>query len=129
MREKNGTHTEKNCRIPWGRRGHCQGKGRLCPQLSNLQKQRQEAEALSKKIAGITVTIEHRVGEEERLFGSVTAADISAKLAEEGVDIDKKNILLPEPIKSLGEFVVPVKVGYQVTTDIAVQVTPLEAEA
>lgn len=93
------------------------------------EKQRQEAEALSKKISGTAITIEHRVGEEEKLFGSVTAADIAAKLAESGVAIDKKNILLTEPIKSLGEFVVPVKVGYQMTSEITVQVTPLEAEA
>ncbi|MBW2501687.1 MAG: 50S ribosomal protein L9 [Deltaproteobacteria bacterium] len=93
------------------------------------EKQRQEAEALSKKISGTAITIKHRVGEEEKLFGSVTAADIAAKLAESGVAIDKKNILLTEPIKSLGEFVVPVKVGYQMTSEISVQVAPLEAEA
>ena len=93
------------------------------------EKQRQEAETLAKKISGTAITLEHRVGEEEKLFGSVTAADIAAKLAEGGVAIDKKNILLPEPIKSLGEFVVPVKVGYQMTSDITVQVLPLEAEA
>ncbi|MBW2521711.1 MAG: 50S ribosomal protein L9 [Deltaproteobacteria bacterium] len=93
------------------------------------EKQRQEAEALSKKISGTAITIKHRVGEEEKLFGSVTAADIAAKLAESGVAIDKKNILLTEPIKSLGEFVVPVKVGYQMTSEITVQVAPLEAEA
>lgn len=93
------------------------------------EKQRQEAEGLSKKISGTAITIEHRVGEEEKLFGSVTAADIAAKLAESGVTIDKKNVLLTEPIKSLGEFVVPVKVGYQMTSEITVQVTPLETEA
>jgi len=92
------------------------------------EKQRQEAEALSKKVAGAVITIEHRVGEEDKLFGSVTTADISEKLAEMDVEIEKKNILLPEPIKTLGEFTVPLKVGYQMTSDITVQVVPLESE-
>ena len=92
------------------------------------EKQRQESEALSKKIAGTTVTIQHRVGEEEKLFGSVTAADIAEKLADLEIQIDKKNILLAEPIKTLGEVVVPVKVGYQMTSEITVTVVPLESE-
>ena len=96
--------------------------------VARREKQRQEAEALSKKIAGAIITITHRVGEEEKLFGSVTAADIAEKLAEMDVQIEKKNILLTEPIKTLGEFTVAVKVGYQMTSDITVQVTSLETE-
>jgi len=92
------------------------------------EKLRQEAESLSKKIAGAVITIKHRVGEEDKLFGSVTAADISEKLAEMDIQIDKKNILLSEPLKTLGEFNVPVKVGYQMTSDITVQVAALETE-
>ena len=92
------------------------------------EKQRQESEALSKKIAGSSITIEHRVGEEEKLFGSVTSSDIAEKLAELDIQVEKKNILLPEPIKTLGEVVVPIKVGYQMTSDITVTVVPLETE-
>ena len=92
------------------------------------EKQRQESEALSKKIAGSSITIEHRVGEEEKLFGSVTSSDIAEKLAELDIQVDKKSILLPEPIKTLGEVVVPIKVGYQMTSDITVTVVPLETE-
>ena len=92
------------------------------------EKQRQEADSLSKKIAGTIITIEHRVGEEEKLFGSVTAADICEKLHEIGIQVDKKNVLLTEPIKTLGEVIVPIKVGYQMTSEITVQVVPLEAE-
>ena len=92
------------------------------------EKQRQEAEALSKKISGTSITIEHRAGEEEKLFGSVTAADIAEKLAEMDIEIDKKNIHLAESIKTLGEFQVPVKVGYQMTTEITVTIVPLETE-
>jgi len=90
------------------------------------EKQNKTAEALSKKLSGTTVTIAQRVGEEDRLFGSVTSADIVKKLAELDIAVEKKNVLLPEPIKSLGETAVPVKVGYQMTTDIMVQVVPLE---
>jgi large subunit ribosomal protein L9 len=92
------------------------------------EKQRQEVESLSKKISGTTSTIEHRAGEEDKLFGSVTAADISEKLAEMNIEIDKKNVLLAEPIKTLGEVTVPVKIGYQMTSEITVQIVPLEAE-
>jgi large subunit ribosomal protein L9 len=92
------------------------------------EKQRQESETLSKKIAGTTVTIQHRVGEEEKLFGSVTAADIAEKLAELDIHVEKKNILLSEPIKTLGNVSVPIKVGYQLTTEITVSVVPLESE-
>ena len=92
------------------------------------EKQRQEAEALSKKISGTSITIEHRAGEEEKLFGSVTTADIAEKFSELDIEIDKKNILLAEPIKTLGEFPVTVKVGYQMTTEIKVSIVPLETE-
>jgi large subunit ribosomal protein L9 len=95
---------------------------------ASREKQKQESESLSKKISGTVITIEHRAGEEDKLFGSVTSADISEKLAEMDIRADKKNILLTEPIKTLGEFIVPIKVGYQVTSEITIQVVPLEAE-
>ncbi len=92
------------------------------------EKQKQESDSLSKKISGTVITIEHRAGEEDKLFGSVTSADISEKLAEMDIQADKKSILLTEPIKTLGEFIVPIKVGYQMTSEITIQVVPLEAE-
>lgn len=95
---------------------------------SRREKQREEAESLSKKVSGTTITIQHRAGEEEKLFGSVTAADIAEKLAELEIQIDKKNILLAESIKTLGEVVVPIKVGYQMTSEITVTIVPLETE-
>jgi len=92
------------------------------------EKQRQETESLSKKISGTIITVKHLAGEDNKLFGSVTAADISQKLAEINIEIDKKNVLLAEPIKTLGEIIVPIKVGYQATSEITVQVVPLDAE-
>ncbi len=95
---------------------------------SRREKQRFESEALSKKVSGSSITIHHRAGEEEKLFGSVTSADIAEKLAELDIQIDKKNILFTDPIKTLGEFVVPIKVGYQMTSEITVTIVPLETE-
>jgi len=92
------------------------------------EKQQQEAESLAKKISGTIITLKHRVGEEDKLFGSVTTADISAKLAEMNIQVDKRNVLLSEPIKTLCEVSVPIKVGYRMTAEITVQVVPLEAE-
>ena len=89
-----------------------------------LEKEKQEAEALSAKLSGITVEIARRVGEEDRLFGSVTAADVAAKIEEMGTQVDKKSVVLGEPIKSLGESKVAIKVGYQLTTEITVKVVP-----
>jgi len=91
---------------------------------ARLEKERKEAEALSGKLSGITVEIARRVGEEDRLFGSVTTTDIAAKLEEMGTTIDKRDIVLSDPIKSLGESKVAIKVGYQLTTEITVQVVP-----
>lgn len=94
---------------------------------AKIEQERKKAEALAKKLAGIKVKISQLVGEDERLFGSVTSADISEKLAELNIDIDKKHILLNEPIKNLGETTVPVKVGFHLVTDIQVIVSALEA--
>ncbi|MDP3694767.1 MAG: 50S ribosomal protein L9 [Desulfocapsaceae bacterium] len=91
---------------------------------SKLEQERQQAEGLSKKLAGITITIVQLSGDDSRLFGSVTSTDIHQKLAEMGIAIDKKQIVLADPIKTLGEFTVKIKVGFQLTTDITVKIVP-----
>lgn len=88
------------------------------------QNERQQAELLSKKISGIEIVIEQLAGDDGRLFGSVTSADIASKFAENGIEIDKKLILLSEPIKTIGTASVQVKVGFQMTTEINVKVVP-----
>ncbi len=90
---------------------------------------RTDSESIAKKIAGMVVVIEQRAGSEDKLFGSVTAADIADKLATLGVTIDKRKISLSEPIKTLGEYLITVKVGYQVNAEMKVQVIPLGNEA
>ncbi|HHO48251.1 MAG TPA: 50S ribosomal protein L9 [Desulfobacteraceae bacterium] len=91
---------------------------------ARLEREKKEAESLSTRLSGITVQIARRVGEEDRLFGSVTSADIAAKLGEIGIAVDRRAIILNEPIKSIGETKVPVKAGYQIITEINVQVVP-----
>ncbi len=86
--------------------------------------QRQNAEGLSKKIAGAVVTISKRVGDENKLYGSVTNSEIADKLAELGIEIDRRKITIDEPIKTLGIFNVPIKIGYQAHTDIKVEIIP-----
>lgn len=86
------------------------------------------AEGIAKKISGIEVVIEQLAGEDERLFGSVTNADICTQLKELDVELDKKQILLSDPIKTLGSTKVSVKVGFNVTAEITVNVVPLKTE-
>lgn len=89
-------------------------------------KNQKQAEDTAKKISGLTVVIEQLAGVDERLFGSVTTADICAKLTELNVEVDKKQILLNEPIKTLGETKIQVKVGFNVTAEFTVNVVPLK---
>lgn len=90
--------------------------------------ERKSAEELSKKISGATVVIAQRVGEEDKLYGSVTSSDIADKLAALGVQIDRRKIILDEPIKSLGEYMVTCKTGYQMVSEVKVQIVPLVIE-
>jgi len=89
-----------------------------------LEEEKKKAEDLAARIEGKVVAISRRVGEENRLFGSVNTADIAEKLGEFGVSIDRRSILLSDPIKSIGESRVTVKVGYQMTTEVVIQVVP-----
>ena len=89
-----------------------------------LEKERKNAEDLAARIKGKVIAIARRVGEENRLFGSVNTADIAEKLGELGLSIDRRSILLSEPIKSIGESRISVKVGYQMTTEVVIQVVP-----
>ena len=89
-------------------------------------KQQNEAEDLSKLLGGITVTISQKAGENDQLFGSVTAKDIADALEAKSFTIDRRKIELGEPIKMLGEHKVNVKLHRSVTTEITVVVTKEE---
>ncbi|MGB3226129.1 MAG: 50S ribosomal protein L9 [Desulforhopalus sp.] len=91
-------------------------------------KDQKRAEETAKNISGLTVVIEQLAGIDERLFGSVTTADICTKLAELNVNLDKKQLLLNEPIKTLGETKIQVKVGFNVTAEFTLIVAPIKAK-
>ncbi len=94
---------------------------------ARLAKEQQQAEEVAKKLSGLTVVIEQLAGNDSRLFGSVTSADICARLAAQEIVIDKKQVALTEPIKTLGVSKVPIKVGFNVTAEITVEVVPSKA--
>jgi large subunit ribosomal protein L9 len=81
-----------------------------------------EAKRRAGGIEGISLTFQARAGQEGKLFGSITAADIAEKLAEQGVEIDRRQIELDEPIKALGLTNVPVRLHPQVKPELKVWV-------
>jgi large subunit ribosomal protein L9 len=85
-------------------------------------KEKQEAEELAAKIGAVSCTIVKKVGESETLYGSVTNADIAEALEKEGYSIDRRKILLEEPMKSLGIYNVPIRLHPEVTADLKVWV-------
>ena len=89
----------------------------------NRQK-REEAsnEAILKKLSKTEITIEAQVGDEDKMFGSVTALDIHKSLEEKGVIVNRNAILLDEPIKALGIYHVPVRVAPELAGDIKIYV-------
>lgn len=81
----------------------------------------EESGALAAVLADVTVRFQARVGEQHRLYGSITSADIAAAVsAEIQQEIDKRKVLLDEPLKSLGEFQVPIKVTADLTPAVRV---------
>lgn len=95
-----------------------------------LEKATKDAEVVKARIEKVACVFTQRAGEEGKLFGSVTSMDIEAKLIEAGLEIDRKKIQLAEPIKTLGEHEVSVKLDAGVVAQIKVEVKALEeAEA
>jgi len=92
-------------------------------QEKKLKKLGEEAVRLKEKLDALTLIIEQNVGEQDKLFGAVTSEDIITALGKEGFSVDKKKIVLDEPIKSLGIFSVPVKLSSEVEAIIKVHVT------
>jgi large subunit ribosomal protein L9 len=86
--------------------------------------ERQVAEALARRLETVDLTIARRVGEHDTLYGSVTSADIAEALQTHELTIDRRKIQLPEPLKTLGEHVVPVKLHREVTAQVKVKVVP-----
>ena len=87
-----------------------------------LAKEKEDAAAMARRLAGISCTIVRKVGENDQLYGSVTPSDIAEYLVKEGVELDKRRILLDEPIKALGIYTIPVKLHPEVSGEIRVWV-------
>jgi len=88
--------------------------------------ERQTAEALGARIAGVELVLTRRVGENDVLYGSVTSADIVEGLAARGFEIEKRRVHLAEPLKQIGEFMVPIRLHREVTTEVKVVVAKEE---
>jgi large subunit ribosomal protein L9 len=84
----------------------------------------QIAQALATRLEAIEIAISRRVGENDTLFGSVTSADIAEALAARELGVDRRKIQLAEPLKTLGDHVVPVRLHRDVTADVKVKVVP-----
>ncbi|MFY9271274.1 MAG: 50S ribosomal protein L9 [Candidatus Manganitrophaceae bacterium] len=87
-----------------------------------IKKEKMAAEEEAKKVSALSIQIPAQVGEEGKLFGSVTSKDIAEAIAAQGIEVDKKNVLLDKPIKEIGTFMVPVKIHHDVTAQIKVEV-------
>jgi large subunit ribosomal protein L9 len=106
--------------------------------LKKLEKQRAEFEIRSKKekeraqeladrIEALTITISQKAGEKDKLYGSVTSMDLAAAMEDKGVEIDRRKIKLPDPIKSLGDHEVPIRLHQDVTAMLRVSVVREES--
>lgn len=80
------------------------------------------AQSLADKITSLKLVIPARAGEEDRLFGSVTNQDIEKALQAQGVTIDRRKIILEEPLKQLGTYTVPIHLSSDVHTSVSVQI-------
>ncbi len=101
-------------------------KKRLEEELKHAEdrhkKEKEELEAFAGKINNISITISQKVGEGDKLFGSVTSMDIVDALSKEGIRIDKKKIQLESPIKELGAFTVPIKLHPEIIANLRISV-------
>jgi len=118
----------RNYLIPQGlameaTRGNLAQVEQVKARYAELRAQEQEAALVNvAQLEGVSVTISQRVGEGERLYGSVTAAMIITALEAKGFNIDRRQLDLPEPIKKLGSYQVPVRLAPEVKAEITVAV-------
>ncbi len=90
--------------------------------LAKVKRETQAMESLAKKLSKVEITIEVKVGEEEKMFGSITNKDIHEELINRGYDIDRNQISINEPIKALGIYHITVKVSKGISSDVKLYV-------
>jgi len=89
-----------------------------------IAREKESAEEMAKRLEGIVCTIHAKVSDEDRLYGSVSSRDIINALTEQGVEIEKRMIMLSEPIKNIGTFKIPIRVYKEVEPEITVEIIP-----
>ncbi len=107
--------TSKNRKIFERRRGQLE---------QQLAKDRTKAEVMAEKIRGAVCTIAGKVSEGDRLYGSVSTRDIAEQLRAQGFGVDKRMVMLSEPIKTLGSYIVPIRLYSNIAPEITVRVVP-----
>jgi large subunit ribosomal protein L9 len=103
-----------------GNRKHVERERKIVEARESQEKG--QAEAMAARIAAIEITIARRVGDTQQLYGSVTSGDIVDFLKAKGVEVDRRKLILPEPIKSIGDHEVPLKLHREVTIPLKVHV-------
>ena len=98
-----------------------QGKVKFDLQIA---KEKKIAEELAEKLQGVSCTIEAKVSDEDRLYGSINVREIIYALAKDGITVEKRMVLLTEPIKQIGSFKVPIRVYKDVEPEITVEIIP-----
>jgi large subunit ribosomal protein L9 len=89
-----------------------------------IAKERNLAEEMAQRLQGVACTIAAKVSEEDRLYGSVSARDIVDSLANQNIVIEKRMVLLKEPIKAIGSYQVPIRVYKEVEPEVTVEIVP-----
>ena len=90
--------------------------------LARAARQRSSMDAMAKKISAIELKFSRKAGEQDKLFGSVTSKDVHDRLVEQGYEIDRRQIHLPEPLKTIGDHEVEVKLHPEVTAKLKVTI-------
>ncbi len=92
-------------------------------------KRKREAVKIKDKIEKLSLTAEVQTGEEDKVFGSITAANIAELLAKQGFEIDRRKILLEEPLKALGVYTINIKLAHDVNAEVKIWVVKKEEQA
>jgi large subunit ribosomal protein L9 len=96
----------------------------LAQKARKLQREKEKALELAKKLNGVEIEIERPIGVTGKMYGSVTISDIAEKLKEKDIEVDKKKIMLRSPIRNLGSYNIQVKLHPEVSATIKVHVVP-----
>ncbi len=95
---------------------------------AKIKKEKHTAETIAQSISALSISISAKVGEEGKLFGSVSSKDIADAMKKAGTEVDKRKIQLDKPIKEAGTFQIPVKIHHDVTASLTVEVVPQTEE-